>query len=75
MAAPGVQGSETVFKAIDLTREVKLRKRNMKLVVISKLLLRDRESGSNRSNRGDAYAKKKRTEDRMLGNTRGNIST
>jgi hypothetical protein len=31
MAAPGVQGSETVLKAIDLTREVRWRKRNIKL--------------------------------------------
>jgi hypothetical protein len=31
MAASGVQGGETFFKAIDLTREVRWRKRNIKL--------------------------------------------
>jgi hypothetical protein len=38
------------------------------------LLLRDRESGSNRSDRGGIDAEKKRTEDGTLGNTRGNMS-
>jgi len=38
------------------------------------LLLRNRESGSNRSNKGGVDAEKKRTENRTLGNTRGNMS-
>jgi hypothetical protein len=38
------------------------------------LLLRNRESGSNKSNRGGVDAEKKRTENRTLGNTRGNMS-
>jgi hypothetical protein len=37
------------------------------------LLLRDRESGSNRSNKRGIDAEKKRTEDGTLGNTRGNL--
>jgi len=41
---------------------------------ISKLLLRNRESGRNRSNRGGVDAEKKRTKNRTLGNTRGNMS-
>jgi len=39
------------------------------------LLLRNRESGSNRSNRGGVDVEKKRTENRTLGNTRGNMSS
>ena len=35
------------------------------------MLLRDRESGSNR---GGIFAEKKKTENETLGNTRGNIS-
>jgi hypothetical protein len=31
MAAPGVQGGETFVKAIDLTTEVRWRKRSIKL--------------------------------------------
>jgi len=46
MTAPGVQGSETIFKTMDLTEEIGWGKRNVKLRVISKLLLRNRESGS-----------------------------
>jgi len=38
------------------------------------LLLRNGESGSNRSNRGGVDAEKKRTENRTLGNTRNNVS-
>lgn len=38
------------------------------------MLLRNRESGSNRGNRGGVDAEKKRTENRILGNTRGNMS-
>jgi len=74
MTAPGVQGSETIFKKMDLTEEIGWVKRNVKLWVISKLQLRNRESGSNRSNRGGVDAEKKRTENRTLGNTRGNLS-
>jgi len=37
------------------------------------LLLRNRESGGNRGNRGGVDAEKKRTEKRTLGNTRGNM--
>jgi hypothetical protein len=74
MAAPGVQGGETFFKVIDLIREVRWRQRNIKLWVIGKLLLRDRDSGSNRSNMGGTDAEKKRIEDGTLWNTRGNMS-
>jgi len=38
------------------------------------LLLRNRESGSNRSNRGGVDAEKMGTENRTLGNTSGNMS-
>jgi len=37
------------------------------------LLLRNSESGSNRCNRGGVNAEKKRTENRTLGNIRGNM--
>jgi len=71
MTAPGVQGSETIFKTMDLTEKIGWGKRNVKLLVISKLLLRKRESGSYM---GGVDAEKKRTENRTLGNTRGNMS-
>ena len=45
MAAPGVQGNEAFFKAMDLTGEVACGKRNIKLSVISKKLLGNRERG------------------------------
>jgi len=38
------------------------------------LLLRNRESGSNRGNRGGVDAEKKRTENRTLGISRGNMN-
>jgi len=38
------------------------------------LLLRNRERGSNRGNNGGVDAEKKRTDNRTLGNTRGNMS-
>jgi len=74
MTAQGVQGSDTIFKTMDLTEKIGWGKRNVKLWVINKLLLRNRDSGSNRSNRGGLDAEKKRTENRTLENTRGNMS-
>jgi len=50
-------------------------KKKCKVVSHQQIALRNRESGSNRGNRGGADAEKKRTENRTLENTRGNIST
>jgi len=49
-------------------------KEKCKVVSHQNMLLRNRESGSNRSNRGGVDAEKKRTENITLGNTRGNMS-
>jgi len=38
---PGVQEDEAVFESVDLTREVECREGDVKLCVISILLLRD----------------------------------
>jgi len=63
-----------IFMTMDLTEELEWGKRNVKLWVISKLLLRNGESGNSRSNKWGVDAEKKRTENRTLENTRGNMS-
>jgi len=75
MTAPGVQDSETIFKTIDLTEEIGWGKINdCKVVSHQQIAAEEQRKWNNRSSRGGVDAEEKRTDNRTLGNTRGNVS-